>query len=101
MSANKEIDEISGVDTTGHEWDGIKELNNPMPRWWLWTLYATIVWAIGYTIAYPAFPGLTSSSKGLIEWSSRGDLRNELALADQGNQATIDPIASMDINALL
>ncbi|MGL4405588.1 MAG: cytochrome-c oxidase, cbb3-type subunit III, partial [Notoacmeibacter sp.] len=50
---------------------------------------------------YPAFPGLTSSSKGLIEWSSRGDLRNELALADQGNQATIDQIASMDINALL
>jgi cytochrome c oxidase cbb3-type subunit 3 len=52
--SHKEIDEISGVATTGHEWDGIRELDNPMPRWWLWTFYATIVWALVYTIAYPA-----------------------------------------------
>ncbi len=56
MSGNREIDKLSGVDTTGHEWDGIKELNNPLPRWWLWTLYATIIWAIGYMIVYPAIP---------------------------------------------
>lgn len=101
MSAEKEIDEISGVDTTGHEWDGIKELNNPMPRWWLWTLYATIVWAIGYTIAYPAFPGLSTSSKGVMEWSSRGDLRNELALAEKDKAVITSQIAAMDINAVL
>ena len=58
MADNKEIDDVSGVETTGHEWDGIKELNNPLPRWWLWTFYATIIWSIGYTIAYPAWPGL-------------------------------------------
>ena len=51
-----EKDDVTGVDTTGHEWDGIKELNNPMPRWWLWTFYACIVWAIGYCIAFPAWP---------------------------------------------
>ncbi len=101
MSANKEIDEISGVDTTGHEWDGIKELNNPMPRWWLWTLYATIVWSIGYAIVYPAFPGLTTTSKGLAEWSSRGDLRNELAAVEKGNEAVMSQIAAKDINAIL
>ena len=46
----KEIDELSGTQTTGHEWDGIKELDTPMPRWWVWTFYATIVFSIGYVI---------------------------------------------------
>jgi cytochrome c oxidase cbb3-type subunit III len=101
MSDKHEIDDLSGIDTTGHEWDGIKELNNPLPRWWLWTLYATIVWAIVYVIIYPALPGLSSTTKGLWQWSSRADLRSELAAADQGRQAMTDRIAAMDINAVL
>jgi cytochrome c oxidase cbb3-type subunit III len=52
--ATKEIDELSGTETTGHEWDGIKELNTPLPRWWLWTFYGTIIFSVGYVIAYPA-----------------------------------------------
>ena len=51
---HKDIDDVTGTDTTGHSWDGIKELNNPLPRWWLWTFYITIVWGVGYTIAFPA-----------------------------------------------
>jgi len=47
-------DEISGVDTTGHEWDGIRELDNPLPRWWLWVFYACILFAIGYWLVMPA-----------------------------------------------
>ena len=43
-----DIDPVTGMATTGHDWDGIRELNTPLPRWWLWTFYATIVWAIGY-----------------------------------------------------
>jgi cytochrome c oxidase cbb3-type subunit III len=43
-------------ETTGHSWDGIEEYNNPLPRWWLWTFYATIIWGIGYTILFPAWP---------------------------------------------
>jgi cytochrome c oxidase cbb3-type subunit III len=101
MSGKFEIDDVSGVDTTGHEWDGIKELNNPLPRWWLWTLYATIVWSVGYVIVYPAWPGLSSATTGVWEWSSRGDLRNELVTAEQGRQAMNDKIAAMDINAIL
>ena len=54
--ASREKDDISGTETTGHEWDGIKELNNPLPRWWLWTFYATIVWGVIYTILFPAWP---------------------------------------------
>ncbi len=53
-----EIDQVTGVETTGHEWDGVKELNKPLPRWWVLTFYATIVWAIGYWIVYPAWPTL-------------------------------------------
>ena len=60
--SEKDTDAVTGIETTGHEWDGIKELNNPLPRWWLWTFYATIVWAIGYVILYPAFP--ISGTKG-------------------------------------
>jgi cytochrome c oxidase cbb3-type subunit III len=101
MSGKHEIDDLSGVDTTGHEWDGIKELTNPLPLWWLWTLYATIVWAIGYVIVYPALPGFSSATKGLWQWSSRADLRNELVVADQGREAMNAKIAAMDINAIL
>ena len=101
MSGEREIDELSGVQTTGHDWDGIKELNNPLPRWWLWTLYATVVFALGYVIVYPAIPGATSASTGLWQWSSRADVRNELAAVEQGRQAMNDRIAAMDINAIL
>ncbi|MFC5386231.1 cytochrome-c oxidase, cbb3-type subunit III [Aquamicrobium segne] len=80
--SQKEIDEISGVATTGHEWDGIKELDNPMPRWWLWTYYATIVWSLAYVIAYPAWPLISNSTTGLLNWSSRGDLRAEMVAAE-------------------
>lgn len=76
------IDEVTGVQTTGHEWDGIKELNNPLPRWWVWTFYATIVWALGYMIAYPAWPLISSATTGVLGYSSRADLKSELAAAD-------------------
>jgi cytochrome c oxidase cbb3-type subunit III len=101
MSTDREIDDVTGVDTTGHEWDGIKELNNPLPRWWLWTLYATIVWALGYVILYPALPGPHSNSKGIWRWSSRADLRTELVDVDTSRQALSQTISKMDINAIL
>ena len=101
MSGNREIDQLSGVDTTGHEWDGIKELNNPLPRWWLWTLYLTIIFAIGYMVVYPAIPGLTTNTKGIWGWGSRADLRNQMTAVEQGRQAMNDKIAAMDINAIM
>jgi cytochrome c oxidase cbb3-type subunit 3 len=102
MSNNKrDLDHISGVETTGHEWDGIKELDNPMPRWWLWTLYATNAFAIGYTIVYPAFPGLTTNSKGLWGWSSRGDIEQTMAGVAEGRKGVEDKIAAADIAAVM
>ena len=83
MSDKNEIDDISGVETTGHEWDGIKELNTPMPRWWLWTFYVTIAWSIGYWVLYPSWPTLNDYWKGTLEYSSRVDLNNEIKDRDQ------------------
>jgi cytochrome c oxidase cbb3-type subunit 3 len=82
MSAQKrEIDAVTGVETTGHEWDGIKELNKPLPRWWLLTFYATILWSIGYWVVYPAWPTMNGYTKGLFGYSQRTVLTEELAAA--------------------
>ena len=79
MTDHSEIDHVSGTELTGHQWDGIKELNTPLPRWWLFTFYATIIWAIGYWVVYPAWPLLWSNTTGLLHYSSRADLAVELA----------------------
>jgi cytochrome c oxidase cbb3-type subunit 3 len=76
---SEEIDSVSGTATTGHEWDGIKELNTPLPRWWVYTFYLTIIWAIGYWVVYPAWPLLTSNTIGVLHYSSRADVAVELA----------------------
>ena len=83
MSDNKRLDEATGVHTVGHEWDGIEELNNPLPRWWLWALYLCIIWAIGYTVLYPAWPGISSATAGTLGWSSKGDLAADMAAAEE------------------
>lgn len=71
--------------TTGHTWDGIEEFDNPMPRWWLWTLYACIVWAIGYTIAYPAWPMITHATAGVLGYSTRAEVAKEMASFREAN----------------
>ncbi|MCY4310649.1 MAG: cytochrome C oxidase Cbb3, partial [Rhodospirillaceae bacterium] len=81
MPSNTEKDAYSGQATTGHEWDGIKELDTPLPRWWLWVLYATIAWSFVYFVLYPAIPGLTSYSKGVRGYSSRVEVGNKIAAA--------------------
>lgn len=82
MSDKKYIDEISGTETTGHEWDGIEELNTPMPRWWLWIFYASIVCGIAYAIvmpAIPALPGMQGYTKGAIGYSDRAEVNKDIA----------------------
>ena len=74
-----EVDVHSGVSTTGHEWDGIRELNNPLPRWWLWTFYACIVWAVLYWVLFPAWPLVSSYTYGVLGWKSREAIQVDLA----------------------
>lgn len=99
--SEKEIDDVTGVATTGHEWDGIKELDNPMPRWWLWTFYATIVWALAYTIAYPAWPLVNSATTGLLGWSSRGDVKAELAAAEVAKGSYVAAVEAASVDEIL
>lgn len=75
---NKEVDALTGTATTGHDWDGIRELNTPLPRWWLWLFYITIVWSIGYWVVYPAWPLLTSATQGAFGWNSRSAIVADL-----------------------
>jgi cytochrome c oxidase cbb3-type subunit 3 len=74
MSPTHPVDAQTGTPTTGHEWDGIKELNTPLPRWWVWVFYATVVWSIGYWVVYPAWPLISSFTAGAFGYSSRGQV---------------------------
>jgi cytochrome c oxidase cbb3-type subunit 3 len=74
-----DVDTHSGTATTGHDWDGIRELNTPLPRWWLWTFYATILWSVGYWIVYPSWPLLSSYTTGIFGWQSREAVVRDLA----------------------
>ncbi len=71
VAEKHEVDAFTGTATTGHVWDGIRELNTPLPRWWLWLFYATILWSIGYWMVYPTWPLISSSTQGLFNWHSR------------------------------
>ena len=79
MTEHSDFDQVSGKTTTGHEWDGIKELNTPLPRWWVTTFYLCIVWSIGYWIVYPAWPLVSGYTTGMLHYSSRADVAVELA----------------------
>ncbi|MCP1198655.1 cytochrome-c oxidase, cbb3-type subunit III [Notoacmeibacter sp. MSK16QG-6] len=96
----REVDDVTGTETTGHEWDGIKELNTPMPRWWLWTFYATIVFGIVYTILYPAWPLVNTATSGLLNWSSRSDLSTAMAAQADANSGRIEAIKSKSIEEI-
>lgn len=99
--SEKHIDELSGVETTGHEWDGIRELNNPMPRWWLWTFYATIIWALAYTIAYPAWPMIRTATTGMLGYSSRAEVQAELAAAEAAKSVYVEAVKTKGVGEIL
>ncbi|KTE25108.1 MULTISPECIES: cytochrome-c oxidase, cbb3-type subunit III [unclassified Sphingopyxis] len=94
MAEHKRIDEATGTTTVGHEWDGIEELNTPLPRWWLWTFYATIVWGLAYVVLYPAWPMVNRATEGVLGWSSRGDLVKEMAADAKRRAPTVNAIAA-------
>ena len=96
----KDVDQLSGVETTGHEWDGIKELNNPLPLWWLYIFYATVIWTIGYTIAFPAWPMISSATAGVLGYSSRMEVVEEIAANEASQKVFVDKIAAMDVTEI-
>jgi len=84
-------------DTTGHVWDGdLKELNNPLPRWWLWTFYLSIGFAVPYLIL---FPGM-GQFKGTSNWSAASQYEAEIAAAEERYGALFAKFAATDIEEL-
>lgn len=100
MSAKDVRKKPGEVDTTGHSWDGIEEFNNPLPRWWLWTFYACILWALAYSVAYPAWPMLTKATPGLLGASTRADVAAEIKRFDDANATIKAKLVSTDLNAI-
>lgn len=98
--ANKRIDEPTGIETVGHEWDGIEELNNPLPRWWLIILYITIAFSIAYVVVYPAIPLANKGTEGLWGWTSRGDLAAETRAAEAQRATALAGLSGIPIEKL-
>ncbi|UOA27107.1 cytochrome-c oxidase, cbb3-type subunit III [Pseudosulfitobacter sp. DSM 107133] len=98
--SERKTDEVTGVETTGHSWDGIEELNNPLPRWWLWTLYLCIIWAIGYTIAYPAWPMISGATQGVMGWSTRANVAADIATHEDNNAELVSQLVAADVATL-
>lgn len=85
------------ADTTGHAWDGdLEEYNNPLPRWWVWLFWITIVFAFAYLALYPGlgrFPGV-------LQWTSHGQYDTEIAKADQQYGPIYQKFAAIDVATL-
>lgn len=100
MAHDDEFDSVTGASTTGHEWDGIKELNNPLPRWWLTILWATVIWAVGYWIAMPAWPMVSSYTKGVLGWSSRANVSREMAAVEAQREPIKQTLIAASLNEI-
>jgi len=89
-----------GFETTGHSWDGIEEWNNPLPKWWVWVFYLTIIWGIWYTIAYPAWPLVERATAGYKEFSTRAQVAEDIAAVDAANAEINAKLAAADLTAI-
>jgi cytochrome c oxidase cbb3-type subunit 3 len=95
-----EKDALSGRETTGHEWDGLKELNTPLPKWWVYILYATIIWAVVWFLLYPSLPGVTGYFHGLLGYSARTNVERDVKAMAAQHQQSMTKIAATPIAAV-
>lgn len=100
MPTKTEKELYQGKPTTGHEWDGIQELDTPLPKWWVYVLYASIAWAVVYFILYPSWPGITGYYKGLLGWDSRTEVAAKIGEAKQAQSRYLDRIRAMSTDEI-
>lgn len=100
MPTKVEKDSVTGTETTGHEWDGIKELNTPLPKWWVYVFYATIIWSIGYYFVYPAIPTLSGHTSGILDYTARQDLRNRMETVEAERAEWVDRLAATPVEEI-
>lgn len=84
-----------------HEWDGIQEYNNPLPRWWVWVFLITIVWAVGYCVFYPSWPMIHGFAKGTLGWSQYQQLDESVAAAQAAQKPFNDKVSSMGVDEVM
>ncbi|MBN2907599.1 MAG: cytochrome-c oxidase, cbb3-type subunit III [Rhodobacteraceae bacterium] len=90
-------DKEGDVPTTGHSWDGIQELDNPMPRWWLWTFYACILFSLIYVILFPAVPLLKAATPGLLGYSTRAEVEKDIQKFADANADLIAKLEAVEL----
>jgi cytochrome c oxidase cbb3-type subunit 3 len=95
--ARRNLDTVTETETTGHEWDGIYELNKPLPKWWLYVFYATVIWSIGYWILMPSWPLLSGYTKGWLGYSQREKVAEQLDAARAAKSVYREKIAASDL----
>lgn len=100
MPTKREKDQLTGQETTGHEWDGIKELNTPLPKWWLYVFYATIAFSVVYMVLYPSIPWLSGHTEGLLGWDRRSELRENIQEAQAAQAQYVDRIREADLQTI-
>jgi cytochrome c oxidase cbb3-type subunit III len=100
MPTKIEKDRTKTKATTGHEWDGIQELDTPLPKWWLYVLYASILWAVVYFILYPSWPGITGYYKGVLGWDSRTEVAATIAEAKRAQSRYLDRIKALSVDEI-
>ena len=101
MPTKIEKDSVTGTETTGHEWDGIKELNTPLPKWWLYTFYASCLFSLVYVILFPAIPGLSGYTAGILGYSQRLTLEESLAAARENQAMWLDRIEAASADEVI
>lgn len=97
-AGDTERDPVTGRTTTGHEWDGLKELSTPLPKWWFWTFVATVIWGIGYAVVYPSVPWINTYYPGLIGYSQRATVTAEVKALEARRSAVMDKLRSVPLS---
>jgi cytochrome c oxidase cbb3-type subunit III len=93
-------DAHSGRETTGHEWDGIRELDTPLPRWWLWTFYASIAFSVVYVVLYPAWPLVHGATTGVLGYSTRDSVEEALADAKHAQSGNLERVTNLSLDEI-
>lgn len=96
----RKLDKTEEMPTTGHEWDGIREYDTPMPRWWLWTFYGTIVWSAVMVVLYPAIPLVNGATQGILGYDSRGEVAQDIAAVKEMNAAIDQRLVETELTAI-
>lgn len=85
------------VPSTGHSWDGIEEYDNPLPRWWLWAFFISVIWAVLYLVAYPAVPLFKGPTQGVLGYSAREDVATEIQRFDEANASIREKLVQTEM----